>query len=667
MPKLHHAASVLDGADRGLGKQIRRDQLEAVRSSVLNAIPINMLLGVTATLVAVHTGVGMLGASWLAASTSVNILRIALCRAPCLGLSLSEGMPPEMAQAAERSVDDHLRLACLIAFLSGLVWACLPVLCDGYRSTHAIFYLTVTCGITAGAVTHGIAYARIPTCFIVPPLLSVAGCLVAQGAFESLCLAATVLLYLFALVRSAAKTERSFREASRLKHEARALALASDRAHASAQELADQMSHRATHDGLTGLLNRTGFERKAEAIVGGETECCLLLLDLDGFKSVNDLYGHKRGDGVLIEVARRIEDVLPPRCLTARFGGDEFAILYPLTGGAVAPADLAHRLIQTVADRFETFDAGRLGLSIGVCHLTGTTLTEMLSCADEALYVAKASGRNRHHTFDEALHARATIRRDSKRDLPQALADGHLEVWFQPIYRRSDQRIACFEALLRWRHPVHGWIAPPDILTAAALSGLTESLLRFILENVCDLMVALSREGRDDVSVALNVSPREMAQVPVDEIILQRLRALGLPPNRLEIEITEETALDIKAVQSKLAALTEAGIRIALDDFGTGYSSLASLRRLGTRRVKIDRSLVTGLSESEDQRGMIQAVLSLGRALDLEVVAEGIEGEADLRTLTGMGCPFLQGYHLGRPIPAAEALRLESRLVLDAA
>ena len=170
-------------------------------------------------------------------------------------------------------------------------------------------------------------------------------------------------------------------------------------------------------------------------------------------------------------------------------------------------------------------------------------------------------------------------------------------------------------------------------------------------------MQTLRADGIRDVRVAMNVSPREMAQLPVDEIVLGRLRGLGLSPTLLEIEITEDTALDIEAVQDKLLALSGAGIRVALDDFGTGYSSLASLRQLRAGRVKIDRSLVTGLSASDDKRGLVQAVLGLGRALGLEVVAEGIETADDLASLRHLGCPFLQGYHLGRPVPADQALR----------
>ncbi|MDP4026028.1 bifunctional diguanylate cyclase/phosphodiesterase [Methylobacterium sp. NEAU 140] len=636
----------IDGPE--LARLTRRDQLAAVRRSVLIALPVNALLGLTGLAVAAHSGLGRAGAAWFAASLSANVLRAALCRAPCPGLALAVGAPPETAAAAAAAVDRHLRLSWLAALLSGLVWACLPILCAGYTAPQTLFYLTVTCGITAGAVTHGTAFARIPLAFIAPPLLSAVGCLALAGGFDRLCLAATVLLYLAALARAAFESEAAFREASRLKNEATALARSREAARASASALAEAMAHRAAHDGLTGLLNRAGFLYRAQARPGA---ACLMLLDLDGFKAVNDLYGHGAGDRVLAEVARRLREAVPALCLVARLGGDEFAVLYDPAAGP-PPADLAAALIAAIARPFESFGAGRLGVSIGVQEGAEASLTERLSRADEALYAAKAAGRNRFHLFDEDLRGRLDMRRDSERDLSQALAEGAPEVWFQPIRGPDGRTLAGLEALVRWHHPRHGWVPPNEIVAAAATMGLAESLLRLVLERSCAMMLDLRARGHGAVRVAMNVSPREMAQVPVDEIVLDRLRALGLPAAAFEIEITEETALDIAAVGDRLAALSGAGVRVALDDFGAGYSSLSSLRQFRTSRIKIDRALVTGLGGSDDKRGMVQAVLGLGRSLGLEVVAEGVETAEDLAALQALGCPFLQGYHLGRPMPA---------------
>lgn len=644
---------------------IRRDQLDAVRRSVLSAIPINALLGLAGVFVAAHADRTEAGLIWFAASSAANLLRVALCRARCPGLALTPATPPEQAVAAARSIDRHLRLSWLAALLSGTVWAFLPLLCAGYTSPQAMFYLIVTCGITAGAVSYGAAFARIPACFLAPPLLSAAGCLLYAGGFDRTCLAATVLLYLAALTRSAVAAEAGFRKTIRLKHEATALAEAHEAAHASARALAETMRLRATHDALTGLLNRAGFAQAAEGRLAAQP--CLMLLDLDGFKSVNDIYGHTVGDRLLAEVGRRLAGNLPPGACAARLGGDEFALLYDPAASDCPPDHLAARLIGRLAEPFESFDRGRLGLSIGICQVRADSLTHLLTCADQALYAAKAAGRNSVRLFDAGLLRCLEMRRDCERDLSRALAEGGLAVWFQPIFGEAGRRVASLEALVRWRHPVHGWIPPGDLIAAASAAGLTESLLRFILEQVCAMMLTLRERGLGDVRVAMNVSPREMAQIAVDEIVLERLGALGLPHAMLEIEITEETALDIEATQGKLAALSQAGIRLALDDFGVGYSALASLRALRADRIKIDRSLVTGLAAAADKRGLVQAVLGLGRALGLDVVAEGVETAEDLATLEALGCRFLQGYHLGRPAPADATLAMMADRRADAA
>jgi diguanylate cyclase (GGDEF)-like protein len=642
-----------------LAKLVRRDQLAGVRRSVLIAIPVNVILGMTAALVAFYAGLGREGFVWFATSLTVNLLRAGLCRARVSALSLTIDTPREEADAHARTIERHLRLASLAAFASGLVWAFLPTLCGNLTSPSATFYLVVTCGITAGSVTHGIAFARVPLCFITLPLLSMAGCLFYAGGLASDCLAGTVILYLLALSHSAVESEKVFREASRSKHEATALARSAAAAHASETALAEEMRLRATRDDLTGLLNRRGFAQLAEGRLQGSEEArCLLLLDLDGFKTVNDIYGHQMGDRVLIEVARRLRAILPEEAAAARLGGDEFALLYDPLQSDLAPAALAERVIESIAEPFGALERGRLGISIGIQFGTMASITQMLSCADDALYSAKGAGRNSYRVFDANLQASREMRRDSGRELSKALAEGKLAVWYQPIYGQDGTALAGLEALVRWRHPQHGWIPPADIIAAAATAGLTESLLRFILEQACSILGVLRDKGLAHVRVAMNVSPREMAQLPADAIVLKRLEELALAPSSLEIEITEETALGIDVIQDKLSRLANAGVRVALDDFGVGYASLASLRQLHAGRIKIDRSLVTGLSCSRDKSVMVQAVLNLGISLGLEVVAEGVETADDLSALQELGCPFLQGYHLGRPMPVSDLIRM---------
>lgn len=641
---------------------VRRDQLKSMRASVGTAIPVSMLLALASMLVAYRSGYGEAGAIWFTASIVAQLIRLGLCHVPCHGLGLTSDTPRAMAGAAIRSVDRHLGASIAAALLSGLVWACQPLLCEGYTSAQTLFYLTITCGVTAGAVTHGTAYARIPVAFILPPLISVSLCLVAVGGFDRHCLAACVLLYAVALTHTAFRSEAAFCETSRLKNEATAMARSLAEAHAKASALADEMQRRATHDHLTGLLNRAGFIQQATSRLRDDGPQSLLLLDLDGFKFINDVYGHKAGDRVLVEVGRRMRATLPRNALAARLGGDEFAVQYDPAASGLPHDQLAARLVAAVAQPLDGFDAGRLGVSIGVHSGEEPSLAEMLSCADAALYAAKAAGRNNYRMFDSALRERLDRRRDLERDLSTAIAEATLEVWFQPVYAMDAKSLIGLEALLRWQHPRLGWIAPPDLLDSAATAGLTESLLRYILERVCAMLQHLCSQGLRTVRVAMNVSPREMAQLPVDEIIIERLRSLGLPPTMLEIEVTEETALDIGIVQSKLQALSRAGVQVALDDFGIGYSSLSSLRQLHVDRIKIDRSFVTGLGQSDDKRGLVLAVLGLGRLLGLEVVAEGVETDEEVFILQTMGCSFLQGYYFSRPMPASD---LETKLLAN--
>ena len=622
-------------SERFLKRAIRRDQLDAARRSVLRALLINLILGLTCLAVAIRSGHGTGGGLWFAASTLANLLRVYLCRAPCTGL---DDDTPIESDAAASAIERRLELMACGALLSGTVWACLPFLCAGFTSPQAIFYLVVTCGITAGAVSYGTSFARIPIFFITPPLLSVVGCLLVTGGFERDCLAATSLVYLLALMRTCLETEANFRRTSGLKNEAKALAA--------------RMASRAICDGLTGLLNRAGFAEQADLTPAP----CLMLLDLDGFKSVNDIYGHKTGDQVLAEVGRRLRAQVPASGQVGRLGGDEFAILYDPAATGISVRDLATAIIAAVAEPFDRFDTDRVGISIGIHLGAGESLTERLVRADEALYAAKSTGRNRYRVFDDELRDRLDMRRDAERDLPDALAEGAVEVWFQPIFRVREGDLAGLEALVRWRHPRHGWVPPPDIIAAAGVIGLTETLLRYILDCVYRTKLALGERGAADIRIAMNVCPRELTQMPIEVLILEKLEAFGLTADWLEVELTEDTALDAAAVSDKLAALSRAGVSIAIDDFGVGYSSLSRIRQLRVNRVKIDRSLVTGLNEAGDKRGLVQAVIDLGKALSLEVVAEGVETETDLIALREMGCPFAQGYHLGRPMPAEAML-----------
>ncbi|MGF6528656.1 putative bifunctional diguanylate cyclase/phosphodiesterase [Variovorax sp. PvP013] len=638
--------------EESLSHMVRRDQLVMLRASVREAIPINLVLSVTAMLVAVYAGLVVEGLLWLALSVVVNVLRHALC-----------------GQAFEDSaagVERQLRRMVVAAVASGSVWALVSLLCAGYTAPQTLFYVAMVCGICAGAVSYGIAYAAVPIGFITPPLLSAAVCFAATGGFDRLCLAAMVVVYFTGLLRAAVQSERGMRSGCRLKNEATAMAAQLGAAHRALQKSTERLAVRASLDALTGLLNREGFTQAATRRIAERPgrPHCLFLFDLDGFKGVNDAFGHQTGDRVLRDVARWLERELDGLGATVgRWGGDEFVVFCDHDDErAQAPAALAQVLIASLPGAMAA-SGSHMGMSVGIAVARDADVVDMISLADEALYEAKHAGRNRWRLVDDALNKRLAVRRDVERDLLDAIEARAIRLWYQPIVALDSQRVHSLEALLRWDHPSHGRMPPEQVVFAAAGTGLAEALLRYIVEEVCIALRELEALGGElaSVPIALNVSPREMAQLGVDRLVLGLLEEEGIDARRLKIEITEEVALDTPAARGCLNGLAAAGVTIVVDDFGVGYSSLASLREHYVRQVKIDRSFVAGLSGSSGNRVLVNAILQLGRALDIEVVAEGVETVDELDVLRALGCRLGQGYHFARPAPLAEVVAWAGR------
>ncbi len=628
---------------------IQADRLTAVRRSLRRAIPVNFILGLAVLAVAFKADLPALGLAWFAASLTVNVARYILCRLPVR--PLAPGMPGSVAW--------HLMMHRFAAFSSGIVWATVAVLSSGFTTPDSIFYLTVLCGITAGAVTHGASYSPVPSLFVTPPLVVVVGCLLWHAGFNSVLLGITVAVYMLALLLAAREGDLAFRDFSRLTHEAREMAQSLEIANASSDATAREMLHRATHDALTGLLNRSGILRSLEtSLQTSSRPVCLMLLDLDDFKAVNDVFGHATGDRVLQKVARRLHEATPAGTSIARLGGDEFALLLEVDDERQEPVEaLASRILAAVSAPFETFESSPVSGSVGICIAAEGSVGELLARADAALYAAKSAGRNRHAVFDGALQERIELERDLERDLSEALDKSTVEVWFQPIYHRSG-RLDTLEALLRWTHPVHGPVNPALIVRTAGRIGQAENLFRRVVENALSMLLRLEEVGADTIRVAVNLSPREAAKIPADQILLQRCAGRGVAPDRIEVEITEETALDLNVIHSRLMPLSKAGVRIVIDDFGEGYSSLQSIRHVRVNRLKIDRSFAADLAKGESVVRLLRALVGLGHALDMEVVAEGVESAEAARTLADIGCDYLQGYYLSRPMTAGDIMKL---------
>lgn len=427
------------------------------------------------------------------------------------------------------------------------------------------------------------------------------------------------------------------------------------------QSIEARLMHDALHDALTGLPNRSYLlDRLSHSLErfnrhGGDT-FAVLFLDLDRFKVINDSVGHLVGDDLLKEVAARIARCVSGRGLVARLGGDEFAVLMDPVSDVHAPGQLADVIIDGLTAPFrvagkELYTSASVGIALGAMRYRKPE--ELLRDADVALYRAKAEGRHRFVLFDEELHREALRLLELEGDLRRALTRAQFEPWFQPIIRLEDDRVVGYEALLRWRHPQRGLLAPGDFLSVAEDNGLVESIDWQMFESACRLGRSLVQGSSRFLSV--NVSAQHFRSPQLAEKLIALLVANGIDARQMRLEVTEGTLLENPAhVRSTLLALREAGIEIALDDFGTGYSSLSYLHQFPLNALKIDRSFIASLDSGATSSGtaVVRAVLTLADALELQVVAEGVETERQRRILCDLGCGYGQGFLFARPSPA---------------
>jgi diguanylate cyclase (GGDEF)-like protein len=415
----------------------------------------------------------------------------------------------------------------------------------------------------------------------------------------------------------------------------------------------------ASEDPLTGLLNRRVLRAMLEDIVPafderGEVESLLavLFVDLDRFKVINDALGHRTGDILLQRVAERLKAAVGPGVLLARLGGDEFAIAVPAPCTRGEIAQLAGRLLDAVSPPFDIDGYHvRIGASIGIAlgPGDGASVDDLLKAADLALYAVKAENRGTYKFYNQAMSAELTERREIETDLRAALEQGELELHYQPIISLADNRICGFEALARWRHPEKGMIPPARFIPIAEDCGLILPIGEWALKAACREAVRWPGE----LKIAVNFSPVQLLIPDLPDKVAQLLAETGLAPHRLEIEITEQTMLeDDELTLAALRRLKDLGVRIVMDDFGTGYSSLSYLRTFPFDKIKIDRSFVADLKVGSDQIVIVQAVVSIARALGITITAEGIELEHQRDVLKALGCDEAQGFFFARPLPA---------------
>ena len=423
------------------------------------------------------------------------------------------------------------------------------------------------------------------------------------------------------------------------------------------------IKHLARYDPLTKLPNRTHFREEIMHVLVRTREkherCAILFIDLDQFKQVNDTLGHSQGDELLCSVADRLRTVVRGTDLVARLGGDEFVIVQSPMRRADQAASLAKRIVNLLN---ETFDVDGhqviIGASIGIAIAPrdGIDADTLLKNADMALYRAKSNGRSTWHFFEKDMDVEAQARRSLELDLRNALAGGAFDVYYQPLVSLRTQKIASFEALLRWSHPQRGMVSPAEFIPVAEEMGVIVEIGNLVLQKACFECM----KWPHDIHVAVNISSTQFSRSDVTKAVQHALSISGLPATRLEIEITETTLLqNTHSTRLALETLREMGVRISLDDFGTGYSSLSYLHNFPLDKVKIDRSFLKGIGSSERSLTLLHGVARLSSQLGMTVVMEGVETEEQLKLIAAKpGVDQVQGYLFSPAVPSREVPRL---------
>jgi diguanylate cyclase (GGDEF)-like protein len=418
----------------------------------------------------------------------------------------------------------------------------------------------------------------------------------------------------------------------------------------------------ASLDVLTELPNRLRMrELLGEALLTSRATgrpCCILMLDLDGFKPVNDTFGHPKGDVVLKTVAARLVAAVGTQGIVGRLGGDEFGVVLHDARNRRAVGDLAASLIEAVSEPYVLDRSSvRIGLSIGSATgpIDGDTVDELIRKGDLALYEAKKAGRRTYRAFEQSMQTEAENRLKLEHDLRQALSLGQFHIAYQPLIHARSQEVVGFEALLRWQHPTRGNISPAVFVPLAEEAGLIQDIGEWVLRTA-------TRDCANwpaPVSVAVNLSPLQLQLAHLPAMISDALARARLSANRLEVEVTESVFMgDSDASLDVLRRIRALGVRIALDDFGTGYSSLGYLNRTIFNKLKIDGSFVRDSATRSETVSIIQAIVTLANCFQMTITAEGIETQDDYRRMTEFGCHQMQGYLFGRPVPYARATEL---------
>ena len=428
----------------------------------------------------------------------------------------------------------------------------------------------------------------------------------------------------------------------------------------------NQLRYLAYHDALTGILNRVAFRERLEEILANPgmvaKEPTLIFIDLDRFKAVNDVHGHQAGDKLLCEVGRRLTQVLEGGLAIARLGGDEFAALILEDGNPERGKLLADKVVATLQEPFLIDEQlFQIGASCGVARasLCEGRAELIMKASDLAMYRAKLGGRGRTVVYEPRLLEEQRERSTTEIELRRAVTSGMLQVFYQPLIKARTKQLTCFEALVRWEHPVRGFISPEVFIPIAEETGLIHELGAWVLQQAC----AEAATWPNGIRVAVNLSPVQFRHPDLLATIAGTLVATGLEPHRLELEITESGLLEAGDRNTHiLSAIRDLGIRVSIDDFGTGYSTMSYLQNFVFDKLKIDRRFVQGLDTGPNSAAIINAITKLSAEIGIETTAEGIETEDQFSVVLNSGCSEVQGYLFSRPLKVEAAREFISEM-----
>ncbi len=411
-------------------------------------------------------------------------------------------------------------------------------------------------------------------------------------------------------------------------------------------------------DPLTGLYNRTGFTKRLNMFIADNIPLVMLYLDIDNFKNINDSLGHHIGDKVIREVASRLKRLLPQNAILGHLGADEFGLLLPEPEKPRSAEMLSERIIALVNQPFDlNYFSKRLACSIGSVTYPGDGRDAriLLQNADTAMYEAKARGRNRMIRFSSQMNKEARTRLWLEIELQKALQNSGLEVWYQPKVNARDFSINGAEALVRWKHPVEGYISPGSFIPVAEKAGLIEHLGRAVMRDVFTTVKRWKQQGILPGPVAINLSPEQFGNPKLIDFMEKLLRSTQLDPSCITFELTESAVMsNSEHTVQMLNAIKKLGFTLSIDDFGTGYSSLSYLARFPIDELKIDRAFITEIDQLPKQLTVIENIINLGQSLQLQVVAEGVETQQQAILLSNLHCHSIQGFHFHRPQPKQE-------------